>query len=178
MHGAPPAAGHHKRPLDLVEQIVTVAVKAIAHAGLPGILNFPRLTAEEDVYGLQEAHVDGRAAESVVGQVDRGDLAHAEIVKPVQFLADQFPGAVHVALALLVQILRAVPVAQRVNFHAEDDGQAVFTDDFPGFFRRIGDLEPAASRAFTLRFHERRHLFHRNDLPLDGALVIGRQIGV
>ena len=163
---------NHHRPFQVILQVIAVIIQAVAHAGFPGVFHVPALAGDKHIDRLQEAQVDGRAAEGIVGQVDGRDLADAQLVQPVQFLADHAPGHLKVAPGELVQVFHLAPVAQRIDFHAQDDGQLVIADHLAGFLRRIDDLQPAFARPAGLLVDEIGHFFHRRDLDLDGMFVV------
>ena len=70
-----------------------------------------------------------------------------------------------------------MPVAQRIDFHAQDDRQFILADDLAGFLRRVNNLHPAFSGAARLLIHKCSHFLHRRHLDLDGMFIIMGQIG-
>ena len=175
VHGA--ADGHRlaarcHRALSILPHVVPVVIEAIAHAGFPAILHIIATACHKAVGDFEEAQVDGRAAERIVGEVHRRDLPDAYIVEPVDLVGDQLARLFQAALRKLFQVFQATPVAQRIHLHAQDHGQPVVGDDGPGFVGGIGDLQPAAPRPAALAFHVFGHCLHAADLGLDGAAVV------
>ena len=71
-----------------------------------------------------------------------------------------------------------MPVAQRIYFNTQHDGEPVCGNDGARFFWRISDLQPPFAGAARLFVDPLLHLLHRADLDLDRAAIIGLGFGV